>query len=206
MEASVKLGSPFLLNAEWLGLTQLRAAYYYTFWRVTVAAHTRTWAGWSWGAAPRRSTLLSQNLVALGGDRSVRGFPQDRIGVKDLPVLANDGEDVTRNGHLGIFGAQGNLELRLLAIEDLAIGDLKLAVFTDVGAVTENDPKLLQANVGQTFADLNTLEAPRIGWSIGAGIRYVLPVGPLSLDFACSVLERPSAERCAWHLQLGYAF
>ncbi len=206
VEASIKLGSPFLLNAEWLGLTQVRGAYYYTLWRVTVAAHTKAWAGWSYGPAPRRSTLLSQNLVALGGDRSVRGFPQDRIGVKDLPILANDNVDVTRNGHLGMFGVQGNLELRLLAIEDLAIGDLKLAVFTDVGFVTENDPKLLQLDPARTFADISDIDHPRLGLSVGAGIRYVLPVGPLSLDYACSVLDRPLSERCAWHLQLGYAF
>ena len=95
----------------------------------------------------------------------------------------------------------------LLLVTALAAhGDLKLAVFTDVGFVSENDPKLLQGDVAQTFADITALDEPRLGLSVGAGVRYVLPVGPLSLDFACSVLERPAAERCAWHLQLGYAF
>ena len=71
---------------------------------------------------------------------------------------------------------------------------------------TENDPKLLQLDAAQTFADISSLDEPRLGLAVGAGVRYVLPVGPLSLDFACSVLERPTIERCGWHLQLGYAF
>lgn len=228
-EASFAVGTP-VINGEYLGLLQLNGTWYQSVWRLTFALHGRTWGGWAWAPdGVRKSTLLQQNLVAVGGDRTVRGYLQDRIGVSELVTAADLGRDVSQAGHIGIFGGVANAELRVLLFKDLFVGDLNGAVFTDVGVVTNNDPALLPFNdLGTTAvkllseaadpAGLLSAEAarvygvlfdrnrPRLGLSVGAGLRYVLPVGPLSLDFACSVLDRPTPERCAWHLQLGYAF
>jgi len=204
VDVSARLGAPFIGNEEWLSVPQLGLAGYYTVGRVTFAGRLRSWAAYAFGEEGRRSIALQQDLVATGGDRSVRGYLQDRIGVRDLPARAAAGEDVTVDGHLALIGAVTNLEVRYTLVRGFFLGDLKGAAFVDAGLVTHNDRALLDDD--RAIGVLTDTTAPRVGVGVGLGVRYVLPVGPLSLDVACSPLPRPNSERCTGHLQLGYAF
>jgi outer membrane protein assembly factor BamA len=203
-EISLRAGAPFIGNEEWLAVPQVGATGYYTFGRVTLAGRARGWTAYSFGEPGRRSIALQQDLVATGGDRSVRGYLQDRVGVLDLPARAAAGEDVTDNGHLAVFGAVTNLEVRYTLVRGFFLGDLKGAAFVDAGLITHNDRALLEE--GRALGILLDPNAPRLGIGVGLGVRYVLPVGPLALDVACPPLPRPNSELCTFHAQLGYAF
>jgi outer membrane protein assembly factor BamA len=204
VDLSVRAGAPFIGNEEWLAVPQFGVTGYYSFGRITLAGRFRGWTAYSYGEPGRRSIALQQDLVAIGGDRSVRGYMQDRIGVVDLPARAARGEDVTDDGHLAIFGAVTNLEVRYTLVRGFFLGDLKGAAFIDAGLVTNNDRTLLDDE--RALDILIDSRAPRLGVGIGVGVRYVLPVGPLALDVACPPLPRPSGELCTFHAQLGYAF
>ncbi len=137
------------------------------------------------GDAQRCEWALMQNdLLRPGGDRTVRGIDENGIGVVGVkydqniaPVLE---KRVVQTGiRPGFFGAVVNLEARFTLVRQLFLGELKPAVFTDIGISTDD-----VAAPWQSLDDL--LVDQRIGISVGAGLRYVLPVGPLSVDVAWS--------------------
>jgi outer membrane protein assembly factor BamA len=150
--------------------------------------------------------LMQNDLLRPGGDRTVRGVDENGIGVVGIkydqnlsPVLE---KRIVQSGvRPGFFGAVVNLEARFTLVRQLFLGELKPAVFTDIGVSTD-DASTPWRTVDELLLD------QRIGVSVGAGLRYVLPVGPLSIDVAWS----PFRERTAGELPvsvsgaLGYIF
>ena len=67
-----------------------------------------------------------------------------------------------------------------------------LVGFFDIGAVTDDTSD----NLRQLLKDR------RLGASLGIGLRYLLPVGPISVDVARSIID----DNIAVHVQFGHAF
>ena len=110
---------------------------------------------------------------------------------------APDGRLGTRPG---LFGAVANFEVRFSLIPQLFIGELKPAVFADVGLSTDD--------LDFAFADANAvLNDSRYAVSVGAGLRYVLPVGPLAVDVAYSPFDEAGGNvPFRVYVLLGYIF
>lgn len=214
-ELTLRLGSPWLGGEESFVLTTARSSVYLGITDGTVLAlNGRFWWGTSDLQGNGTSALLSPELLLLGGDRTVRGFNASALfgpssgpfGLVGLPAELS--ADAYTRDELLILGGQFNLELRQTLLRDFFLGDVKGALFADVGFVTDDlglpwlDPfALYQATVTERLdaaAPLPTL----LGASVGAGLRYVLPVGPMSLDVAYS----PTHQQVGVHFQFGYAF
>jgi outer membrane protein assembly factor BamA len=128
--------------------------------------------------------LMQNDLLRPGGDRTVRGIDENGIGVVGInydqsltPVVVRR---VVQTGvRPGVFGAVLNLEARFTLIRQLFLGELRPAFFTDIGVSTD-DLTVAWRTLDDVWTD------PRLGVSVGAGLRYVLPVGPLSVDVAWS--------------------
>lgn len=123
---------------------------------------------------------VSQRFFS-GGGTTVRGFQQDRLGAPN--VLNADGLSNGGNG-LMVF----NAEIRTAITRELG-----LATFVDAGNVF--------SKVGDmTLRDLRT--------SVGAGIRYRSPLGPLRFDVGWKVgaLRVSDARRWEFHFSIGEAF
>ena len=121
-----------------------------------------------------------------GGENSVRSFKEDELGPADAANEPIGGEGSTTI----------NLELRRNLI-----GNIAGALFVDAGNV------VLDWRDALDFRDLR--------YGIGAGIRYLLPVGPVRLDVAWnpdpheqSVSEPFQADEDEWaiHFSVGYPF
>ena len=69
---------------------------------------------------------------------------------------------------------------------------LGLAAFVDVGDLSES------ASDWAKFSD------PRYG--VGLGLRYILPIGPVRLDFAANPNPREDEDDYALHFAIGIAF
>ncbi|MCP4504361.1 MAG: BamA/TamA family outer membrane protein [Deltaproteobacteria bacterium] len=229
-EGSVTGGHPMPIQdsagnfgvGEWVLLPSLRTAGYATFSRFTFAGSFRGWWGVSRSDDLDFSSVLvrNQSLLASGGDRSVRGFGQDEIGVKDLAAIASSGTAIyDEETHLlSVVGFVANMEVRFLVLRNFAIGDLSFAAFIDASLITDTPGDLLEGpfTLLDEEGESRRYAHPRFGVGMGVGIRYVLPVGPMSMDFAVSptslihealvgnlgpedLLPRP-------HIQLGFAF
>lgn len=112
----------------------------------------------------------------LGGRNTVRGYAQDTLGPKGA-----NGTPIGGNAFL-----LGNLELRIKIRKSLGT-----AVFLDSGNVY---PKISDISFGN------------IKNAVGAGIRYITPVGPLRVDYGYKLNREPDESHGEVHFSIGYAF
>ncbi len=118
-----------------------------------------------------------QKRFFLGGRTTVRGFSEQSIGPHGADGSAIGGD----------YMVNGNVELRI----PLQYGFI-LATFLDAGTAW------LPGNVaGQEF-DLRE--------GAGLGLRYVTPVGPISLDYGWKLDRRAGESPSEWHFTIGAVF
>src|SRR3989338_1329975 len=121
-------------------------------------------------------SIPQRQLFTLGGDDTLRGFQEDVLGPLDATGQAAGGR------LRWIYNAEFHLRL---------VKDLQLATFYDAGSLTDTFPEI----------DWNTIRH-----SVGVGLRYVTPVGPIRADYGV-ILDRKSGENFGrFHLTFGYPF
>jgi translocation and assembly module TamA len=169
------------LGGGWtLGRTRapyLRAtARWQGLWPLAQAARgrwvTRAQVGTVW--ARNDAPVPDSQLFLTGGDQSVRGYP-----LRDIGIAQSDGS-VRAGRHLAV----ASVEWQRPWLQGTQATGWETALFIDAGAVA-NRPGDLRARVG-----------------VGAGLRYLSPVGPLQLDLAYGVDRR----KLRLHLSVGFVF
>jgi outer membrane protein assembly complex protein YaeT len=128
--------------------------------------------------------LPASERFYAGGDTTVRGYALDRLG---------DGPTIDRNG----FPTGGN---------GLVIfnGELRFPVWRSVGGVAF-------ADAGNVFLRASDIDLTRIRTSVGVGLRYKSPVGPIRFDVGFKLAPRTfddgtREKRYALHISIGQAF
>jgi outer membrane protein insertion porin family len=180
--------------------------------RLTLAVNGRVRVGFS-GRAPSCEVpdercewaLMQTDLLQLGGERSVRGTKENQVGVpstrlnQDLTIARDDQGQPVIQARQGLIGANANVELRFTLVRQLFLGDVKPAIFADIAYSGDDLPTTAPSSLDTFLTD------PRYAVSVGAGLRYVLPVGPLAFDVAWSPFD---VERQPFRLSvtLGYIF
>jgi outer membrane protein insertion porin family len=112
----------------------------------------------------------------LGGRNTVRGYHQDTLGPR-----TPDGNPTGGNAFL-----MGNLELRLRVRKGWG-----LVAFLDWG------------NVWQRTEDM---DIQNLRGTVGVGLRYSTPVGPLRVDYGYKLQDEPPLSRAVLHFSIGHAF
>jgi outer membrane protein insertion porin family len=121
-----------------------------------------------------------------GGDTTVRGFAQDRLGIHHVPfqpgdTLDSEGFPIGGNG-LVIFNAELRTALR---------GGSQVVGFFDTG---------------QVFARVSDIDLGELRSALGAGVRYKSPFGPIRFDLGFKVHRQPGEGLTAWFVSFGQAF
>ena len=122
----------------------------------------------------------------LGGD-SLRGFENAGVGPRDISVADEDalgGQQIARGSVEVIFP--------LGLPEEFGI---KGAAFTDFGTLTEIDDS------GNGLVDTGSLRA-----SVGVGINWVSPFGPIRIDFSQAVLKEDHDQEEFFRFSFGTNF
>ncbi len=136
--------------------------------------------------------LLDERFRA-GGGTTVRGYREESLG----PYDAEDPDQELGGLTLFLF----NTELRF----DL-IGRIGAVLFIDGGNVWSDYHDIKASHFGHAWqrADYSELH---VAYSVGSGLRFRTPVGPLRLDYGLKVGRAPrSSGPREWHLSLGQAF
>ena len=125
--------------------------------------------------------LPASERFFAGGATTVRGFLQDRLGVPS--IVTSDG---LSNGGNGLI---------------ILNGEVRMPVWKSVGVVGFVD-------TGNVFAKANQLDLAELRTSIGFGIRFKSPVGPLRFDygFKLGTVLPTDHRRAEFHFSLGEAF
>ncbi len=138
----------------------------------------------------------------LGGSTSMRGFSRNRVG----PV------GVEGNTVGGTILLNANAEIRV----PIAFG-LWIAGFFDAGnSFLEGRPPVQnlflaylyshEGRAGGYLIEGYDIEVSSVRTSAGAGLRYITPIGPLSLDLGLNLDPNPEEDRWHVHFNVGYPF
>ncbi len=166
----------FLAGDLYFNKYQARSAWYFPLFWDTVLM-----AQGRWGLERKRpgGKLPVFEKFTLGGINSVRGFDYGSISPRD-PATG----DKIGGEKMMVY----NLEYRFpLAKEQGVVG----VVFFDAGNVFEKDEKV-------TFTDIRR--------SVGAGIRWYSPVGPLRIEYGKNLDPRTGEPSGRWEFSVGGAF
>jgi outer membrane protein insertion porin family len=130
-----------------------------------------------------RDVPISERFFA-GGDTTVRGFTLDRLGAPNT---------LDRNG----FPTGGNALVVLNA-------ELRFPLWRSLGAVLFTD-------AGNVFRQATELALDEIRGSVGFGLRYRSPIGPVRVDWGFKLdrhtfVSGEREDRSAWHVSIGQAF
>lgn len=121
-------------------------------------------------------SVPSNELLLLGGDDTIRGFPQYSLGPKNASGRATGGR----------FEWIYNLETQIRII-----GNFRLAGFFDMGALVNDAREISGGNIRR---------------SAGGGIRYMTPVGPIRLDYGIVLDRKAGDSFGRLHFTFGYVF
>jgi outer membrane protein assembly factor BamA len=122
------------------------------------------------------STTPAYKAFYLGGRGSIRGYPEESIIPEGRLITSSQASDLitqqlpptSTGGDVFLFG---RVELRFPML-----GKLEGALFYDVG------------NLWLNYSTVDLTEKPRM--SVGFGLRYPTPVGPLSIDYGVNLTRR----------------
>jgi outer membrane protein insertion porin family len=132
----------------------------------------------TFGDSPRLLPLPERFFA--GGAYGPRGWPVDEVGPG---VTAPEGEFFPTGGNALLLGGA---ELRY----DLT-RSFQLATFVDIGNV---------------YPEVRDLSIPDLRKSVGLGVRYLTPIGPIRLDYGRKIHRLPGETPGRLHLTIGYAF
>lgn len=139
-------------------------------------------------------------IISGFGDRKVRITERYYLGGDNLRGFANSGvsprDKSTGDALGGLWQASGSVQMKfpLGLPEELGFGG---QVFTDFGTVGSTEDYGSTANIDQA----SSLRA-----SIGFGINWKSPMGPVSLDFAVPVMKESFDEDEFFHFNFGTRF
>jgi outer membrane protein insertion porin family len=124
--------------------------------------------------------LPASERFYAGGDTTIRGYALDSVGAPNT---------ISSNG----FPTGGNGVL-------LFNGELRVPVWRDFGAV-------LFVDGGNVFRRVTEMTLGELRGSVGFGLRYVSPIGPIRVDLGFKLDRRPEERSLtALHFSLGQAF
>ncbi|MCG6925887.1 MAG: BamA/TamA family outer membrane protein [Acidobacteria bacterium] len=115
-----------------------------------------------------------------GGAYGPRGWPVDEVGPK---VVGPEGDVFPTGGNALVLGGA---ELRYDVTRSFQV-----ATFFDIG------------NVYPEVADVSI---PDLRKSVGLGVRYLTPIGPIRFDYGHKIHRLPGESAGRLHLTIGYAF
>ena len=139
---------------------------------------TRLGLAATFGDSPRLLPLPERFFA--GGAFGPRGWPVDEVGPR---IIAADGKVFPTGGNALLLGGA---ELRY----DLT-RSFQLATFVDIGNV---------------YPEVRDLSIPELRKSVGLGVRYLTPIGPIRLDYGHKIQRLPGEAAGRIHLTIGYAF
>lgn len=109
-----------------------------------------------------------------GGSRSVRGWARQRLGPADINGIPTGGNSTVE------FSIEPRMKI---------YGPLSWVVFFDAGNV---------------WTEAKEIDLKDLRYSVGSGIRYDTPIGPVGIDFARPIWD--NSTKWQFHINIGHAF
>jgi len=180
-------GSFTVLGAEYVGGFLKGDDSFYAL-NFSWASYQRVWPGWisatrlkygyvrEFGSS---ATVPVDDRLYIGGANTIRGFSHNSLGPQSVD---EDGNRTPQGANIVLIA---NQEFRFPII-----GKFWGSLFCDIG---------------NGFTDRDEIMWSRLAVSVGAGIQFLSPAGPIRLDFARPIRLEPE-DKIKLHLTILYAF
>lgn len=119
-----------------------------------------------------RSRTYPNRAFFLGGVDTMRGYPQDSMVPQDIAEEIAADEELSAGGI--VRAADAFVLLR---------GELRVPLYAQLGVGLFTD-------LGNLWADASALDPSRLRPTVGAGLRFATPVGPVAVDYGVIVRRR----------------
>jgi outer membrane protein insertion porin family len=184
----------YTLNATWQR--------YWPSWASSIFA-PRIMLGYA-DSYGRSEVVPVENRFFTGGGNSVRGYDENSIGPRELVENSMTGQpEITVVG--GRVFMLTNIEMRF-PLPWLSRWCFSGAVFADGGNVWE-DPNSVSFSNFQLFKNQDDVTQEDYRYSVGLGIRYNTPLGPIRLDYGTPLVVEPGgSSKGRFHFSLGQIF
>ncbi|GDX81600.1 hypothetical protein LBMAG42_34110 [Deltaproteobacteria bacterium] len=147
--------------------------------------------------------------LTLGGGSSVRGWAEDRLGPHVCYVSETQGLSLDAAGNVDCAPVDADGQPVDIVIEPVG-GNLKAFGNLEVRqTLPYRLGVVLFVDAGRVWDRVENAAFDELQWSVGAGLRYTSPIGPIRADFAWVPEPDPYfAAEPAWafHLGIGEAF
>lgn len=173
MMGAGKLSGGFLGGTNYYRISTEGRIYFPLSSGVTLASRLRLGGSFPYGDG---TSVPPDDRFYLGGGTTVRGYPFNSLGPKDV-----EGNPI--GGRLEVLG---NFEIRARVA-----GNLGIVLFADAGGL---------------WNSLDEVDFETAGFGTGVGLRYHTAFGPLRLDYGFAPTWRNSLKRGKIYIGLGHAF
>lgn len=132
---------------------------------------------------PSSNVFVAERFFA-GGRTTHRAFERDRLGIPGETLFPDSQGDLVPAGGNGFL---------------IANVDLRFPLFGALGGTLFYD-------TGNVWADWRDIDPGDFRDGVGAGLRYLSPIGPLRFEVGWPLDRLPGDETPVFHLSLGYTF
>jgi len=184
----------YTLNATWQR--------YWPSWASSIFA-ARIMVGYA-DSYGRSEEVPVENRFFTGGGNSVRGYDENSIGPRELVenVVTGQPELTVVGGRVFVLT---NVEMRF-PLPWLSRWRFSGAIFADGGNVWK-DPQSMRFSSFQLFKNQDDVTLEDYRYSVGLGIRYNTPLGPIRLDYGSPLVVEPGqSSKGRFHFSLGQIF
>jgi outer membrane protein insertion porin family len=143
-----------------------------------------------------------ENRFFTGGGNSVRGFRDNSLGPKGMVETSEGNLEETVIG--GRFLLVGNAELRF-PLPYFSRFRFSSAVFADAGNVWSSLGSVTAKNF-RLYAGPDEITEDDVRYTLGFGLRYNTPVGPIRLDYGMPIKKDDTDRFGRFHVSLGQIF
>ena len=150
----------------------------------------------------RSDNVPVENRYFTGGSNSVRGHAENSLGPAEITGVDDEGPQGTRVG--GRVLILGNAEWRF-PLPRLSQYNFSGAIFADAGNVWAT-PQDITLSDFKVYVPRDEVDVNDFRYSVGLGIRYNTPVGPIRVDYGIPIKREPWLRFARWHISLGQIF
>ena len=143
-----------------------------------------------------------ENRYFTGGGNSVRGFKENSLGPRAVVETSPDVFEETNVG--GRFLLIANAEIRF-PLPYFSRYRFSAAMFADAGN-SWRSLSSVELNNFRLYASHGEVTEKDFRYTVGLGLRYNTPVGPIRLDFGIPIKREPDDKLGRFHLSLGQIF
>lgn len=170
--------------------------------RAVFAVRLRAGFADAFGASSGRGVPVENRFFA-GGGNSVRGYDENSLGPATTTINPTTGlpETAVLGGRVLLLT---NAELRF-PIPLLGRYHFSAAAFLDGGNVW-GSLESVDFQDFRPYANADEVTPDDYRYSVGVGLRYATPVGPVRLDYGVPIKRQPGVDNARFHVSLGQMF